>query len=61
MPAAVRAVSIILFLLAITSFGYAGWRSLQGVAISDSLPLFVSGVVCIAAMIAVSRGKKKAD
>lgn len=59
MSGANKAVSVILLIITLALFGYAGWRTGQGAAISDSLPLIIAGLVCCAALIAVGARKKK--
>jgi len=61
MHPATKGVSVILAIVGMLNWVYAGYRTVQGEAVSDSLPLMIGGLVCftlIAILGAAARKKR---
>ena len=61
MPPARKAAAIILAIVGLLNWGYAGFRTLRGEALTDSLPLMIAGLVCFTLIVvfaAQNRGKR---
>lgn len=56
-----KPVMAILLAVAAANIGYAVWRTVEGVPLDDSLPLFIGGLVCTALAVVISRTKGRAD
>lgn len=54
------AIAVIVALVGAISLGYAVWRTLEGLAVETSLPLVVSGVLCLgtAAMVLITARRR---
>jgi hypothetical protein len=55
-----KPVMTILLAVAAANIGYAVWRTVEGVPLDDSLPLFIAALVCATIAMAVSRTKGRA-
>lgn len=56
-----KPVMAILLAVAAANIGYAVWRTVEGVPLDDSLPLFIGGLVCATLALVISRTRGRAD
>ncbi|MGX6647496.1 hypothetical protein ACWCOP_06090 [Maricaulaceae bacterium MS644] len=61
MHPATKAASLVLAIVGLLNWSYAGYQTVQGEAVSDSLPLIIGGLVCFTMIVilnAATRRKK---
>jgi len=61
MSSAIKSASIVLGIVGLLNWGYAGYRTVTGAPFADSLPLLIGGLICFTMIVVLSAagGKNK--